>query len=382
MPHRQRFPATASRIAARVGFGFWSRRTLQDRIIPDVQKPHWSASAAMKASCSGVRRPSAASPSIVVIGLPAASCASVRHEQTVLPSRRTVQAPQAPRPQTTFVPVRPIRSRSASASVTRGSTESRWTEPLTWSSSGRGARTHALGLGRLRLAADRRRDRADEAASDQVTPCETAARFVAHTRLRTPDHTSDEGAGHLVGASPRAGASCAVGARVERLLAPQATIRGRAASADRPRRPGREAAETAPQRLRALDRRPTGEGPDPPAGGRRLQALDLGPERRPRPPRAPRVSVARRERVEQSEADEGGVVAAAGGRRLPEPPGELAPAGRRHPVEVAAGSVAGAEDPEEHPPPAPQTGEGAGRSGRSPRSRPDPCRRGATRARS
>ena len=46
-----------------------SRSTLQDMIIPDVQKPHWRASAAMKACWTGDSRPSAARPSIVVISL-------------------------------------------------------------------------------------------------------------------------------------------------------------------------------------------------------------------------------------------------------------------------------------------------------------------------
>ena len=63
-------PATASRISSRVGFGLRSSSALQDRTIPEVQKPHWRASAATKASWSGVSRPSAARPSIVVIGLP------------------------------------------------------------------------------------------------------------------------------------------------------------------------------------------------------------------------------------------------------------------------------------------------------------------------
>ena len=60
-------------------------------------------------------------PSIVVTFLPSASWTSVRQEFTASPSRRTVQAPQAPRSHPTFVPVIPHESRSASASVVRGS---------------------------------------------------------------------------------------------------------------------------------------------------------------------------------------------------------------------------------------------------------------------
>src|ERR1700730_1516901 len=67
---------------------------------------------------------------MVVIRRPSTSAARRRQEHTGSPSTRTVQAPHAPRPQTTLVPVRPSLSRRASASTTRGSTVRRCVRPL------------------------------------------------------------------------------------------------------------------------------------------------------------------------------------------------------------------------------------------------------------
>ena len=89
---------------------------------PGVQKPHCSASFSTKAACSGLIFSGVPSPSTVVISWPSASAASIRQEFTGSPSRSTVHAPQAPRSQTCLAPVRSRWLRSASSSVTRGST--------------------------------------------------------------------------------------------------------------------------------------------------------------------------------------------------------------------------------------------------------------------
>src|ERR1700751_998967 len=68
---------------------------------------------------------------MVVISFPWAVTASVKHDSTRLPSTWMVQAPQAPRSQPFFVPVRSKRSRRASSNVTRGSTFNLLGLPLT-----------------------------------------------------------------------------------------------------------------------------------------------------------------------------------------------------------------------------------------------------------
>ena len=60
---------------------------------------------ATKASCTGSNRPARASPSTVVISEPAASMDSVMQLFTEWPFTSTVQAPQAPRSQTSLDPV-------------------------------------------------------------------------------------------------------------------------------------------------------------------------------------------------------------------------------------------------------------------------------------
>src|SRR5262245_16218237 len=75
-------------------------------------------------------------PSTVVISLPTASAASIRQEHTGLPSSITVHAPQPPRSQTSLAPVRSRWLRSARSSVTRGSTVTVLTAPLTFKLSG------------------------------------------------------------------------------------------------------------------------------------------------------------------------------------------------------------------------------------------------------
>ena len=64
------------------------------------------------------------------------------------------------------------------------------------------------------------------------------------------------------------------------------------------------------------------------------------------------------EGVEEGDPGKLLVVAPGRGGRLLQPPPELPAAGGRHPVEVAAGAPAGAEDPEQDPTLPPHPGEG------------------------
>ena len=70
-------------------------------------------------------------PSIVVISPPVCITASVMQERIRRPLMCTVQAPHSPRSQPFFVPVNWRRLRSASSSVTRGSTVTECGCPLT-----------------------------------------------------------------------------------------------------------------------------------------------------------------------------------------------------------------------------------------------------------
>ena len=94
----------------------------------------------MKARWTGCRAPVAppagASPSIVVIVLRWAMTTSVMHDSTRRPSTCTVQAPHWPWSHPFLLPVRPAYSRSASSSVTRGSSWSARSRPLTRSVTG------------------------------------------------------------------------------------------------------------------------------------------------------------------------------------------------------------------------------------------------------
>ena len=79
-PQRQRFPATARRTSSSVGELFSRSRATIDMIWPGVQKPHWNASASMKARWTGCSSPSFAIPSIVSMDFPSHVMASVIHE--------------------------------------------------------------------------------------------------------------------------------------------------------------------------------------------------------------------------------------------------------------------------------------------------------------
>ena len=99
---------------------------------PGVQKPHCSASFSTKAACSGLIFSGVPMPSTVVTSWPSASAASIRHDAIGAPSSSTVQAPQPPRSQTGLAPVRSSSLRSASSSVTRGSTVTARAAPFTF----------------------------------------------------------------------------------------------------------------------------------------------------------------------------------------------------------------------------------------------------------
>src|SRR5438067_5304527 len=83
----------------------------------------------MNAACTAASF-ACARPSTVVTAAPSTVAASVRQEFTRRPSTSTVHAPHCPRSQPFFVPVRCSRSRSASSSVTRGSSASSSALPL------------------------------------------------------------------------------------------------------------------------------------------------------------------------------------------------------------------------------------------------------------
>ena len=78
------------------------------------------------AVCSGVSASSFEMPSMVCTTAPSACTASIRQDRTGRPSTSTVQAPQNPCAQETWVPVSFALWRRQSASVVRGSTSKLW----------------------------------------------------------------------------------------------------------------------------------------------------------------------------------------------------------------------------------------------------------------
>src|SRR5688572_7853808 len=100
-------------------------------IMPGVQKPHCRPWHSQKPCWTGWRDPFRASPSIVVTSRPSAWTASIVHDLTAWPSRRTVHAPQSDVSQPTWVPVRPQTSRRNWTSSSRGSTSCSRVVPLT-----------------------------------------------------------------------------------------------------------------------------------------------------------------------------------------------------------------------------------------------------------
>src|SRR5215813_2001378 len=119
-------------MSSRVGFGFSASSACATRIMAGVQYPHCKPCVSQKASCNGDNSPGpGVTPSIVVIGVPSACGANIRHARTATPSNRTVQAPQTPCSQPACAPLRPRCSRRQSSSVVRGSTSSACSVPLT-----------------------------------------------------------------------------------------------------------------------------------------------------------------------------------------------------------------------------------------------------------
>src|SRR5262245_33799542 len=114
--------------------------------MPGVHQPHCSASASRNACCIGWSLPSATSPSMVTIFLPAAAPALVRHERVATPSSRTVHAAHCPSPQPYLVPVRSRSSRRTLSSERSTSASTRRLTPL-MSSSVMRAIAHLLLLG-------------------------------------------------------------------------------------------------------------------------------------------------------------------------------------------------------------------------------------------
>src|SRR6202048_2873723 len=110
---------------------------------PGVQKPHCNAACSRNFCCTGCSLSPWAMPSTVVILWPSASAPSIRQEQTMLPSRMTVQAPQSPELHPSLLPVRLSSSRSTSSKVCCGSQRKSTGSPLMRGDTG------VLGLGCL-----------------------------------------------------------------------------------------------------------------------------------------------------------------------------------------------------------------------------------------
>ncbi|OPZ77026.1 MAG: hypothetical protein BWY79_01348 [Actinobacteria bacterium ADurb.Bin444] len=117
---RHRFPAMASRISGSEGLEFRDSKAVALTTNPGVQKPHWIAPLATKASWRGVSPPSADNPSMVVISRFSTSPTNTRHELRGWPSMRTIQAPHSPSPHPSLAPVRPRRSRRQNSRVSPG----------------------------------------------------------------------------------------------------------------------------------------------------------------------------------------------------------------------------------------------------------------------
>src|SRR5450756_2369989 len=136
---RQRLPEIAARASASVGSGLSCRYAVMVVRKPGVQNPHCSPWHSMKACCTGLivvaPVPSAnrASPSTVVISWSWAVTANMRQERIGVPSIRTVQAPQTPCSQPTWVPVRRRSCRRKSDRSLRAGADAVCITPLTCS---------------------------------------------------------------------------------------------------------------------------------------------------------------------------------------------------------------------------------------------------------
>ena len=127
---RHKFPASQCRIRPSLGEGSLSNSPFAATKNPGVQIPHCSAASSRKACCNGWRPSVVAIPSTVSTVFPSTSGPSTKHESTILPSTLTVQAPQFPSRQPSFVPVSPISSRSVSRRLMYGGTSNSCSWPL------------------------------------------------------------------------------------------------------------------------------------------------------------------------------------------------------------------------------------------------------------
>ena len=101
---RHRLRASPRLIAASLGFGFWSSRTLVAMIMPGVQYPHWMAPDSV-GFLDEMRIFGSPQPSTVITSAPSRSATLRRQESTALPFKITVQAPHCPlRSQPCLVP--------------------------------------------------------------------------------------------------------------------------------------------------------------------------------------------------------------------------------------------------------------------------------------
>ena len=108
---------------SRVGAGFSASAAVIVVRKPGVQNPHCSAWHSAKARCTGESVPSgSAKPSTVVIDSPSMLTASSRQDRIGTPPTSTVQAPQTPCSQPTWVPVSRRSCRRQSDSNRRGGT--------------------------------------------------------------------------------------------------------------------------------------------------------------------------------------------------------------------------------------------------------------------
>src|SRR4030042_804462 len=89
--------------------------------MPEVQKPHCSASYFANAFWIGCSCPFFARASMVSTSFPLTLRIGIIHDRTALSPSMTVHAPHRPFPQPYFVPVRPRSVRNAHRSIRSGS---------------------------------------------------------------------------------------------------------------------------------------------------------------------------------------------------------------------------------------------------------------------
>ncbi len=104
--HRHRFPPIASRASSAVGIGVVPQVGGDGRDEAGRAEPALQTVALHECPLHRTEPPSGArQPSIVVTSPPSTVTAKSRHERTASPSSSTVQAPQTPCSQPTWVPV-------------------------------------------------------------------------------------------------------------------------------------------------------------------------------------------------------------------------------------------------------------------------------------